>query len=68
MHPEDDDDAGECFDCGSPAPWIIRITGEDEQPREAWACETHARGHWKRALVTPPAEESETHVYMWHAW
>ncbi|MDF2692746.1 MAG: Transketolase [Labilithrix sp.] len=52
---ENDAEPGRCFDCGGPAPWIILIAGEDEQPHEEWACEVHARGHWRWALVTPPA-------------
>jgi hypothetical protein len=45
---------GSCFSCGGPAPWLILIAGEDETPHEEWACEVHARGHWRWALVTPP--------------
>ena len=52
---ENDAEPGRCFDCGAPAPWIILIAGEDEAPHEEWACEAHARGHWRWALVTPPA-------------
>jgi len=54
---ESDDEPGRCFDCGAPAPWIILLAGEDEQLHEDWACETHARGHWRWALVTPPASD-----------
>lgn len=51
---EGNEEPGRCFDCGAPGPWIILIAGEDEQPHEEWACERHARGHWRWALVTPP--------------
>ena len=54
---EEGDEPGRCFDCGAPAPWIILLAGEDEKLHEAWACEVHAKGHWRRALVTPPAAE-----------
>lgn len=54
---EDDAETGTCFDCGAAAPWIILIAGEDEVLREEWACEVHARGHWRWALVTPPEAE-----------
>ena len=57
MEFEDDAEPGRCFDCGGPAPSIILIAGEDEQPHEEWACEVHARGHWRWALVTPPSTE-----------
>ncbi|MBN9161896.1 MAG: hypothetical protein BGO98_44585 [Myxococcales bacterium 68-20] len=57
MEFENDAEPGRCFDCGGPAPWIILISGEDEQPHEEWACEVHARGHWRWALVTPPSTE-----------
>lgn len=57
---DDDSDLGRCFDCGAPAPWIILIAGEDEVPHEDWACEVHARGHWRRALVTPPAVDESS--------
>jgi hypothetical protein len=62
MEFENEDEPGRCFDCGAPAPWIILIAGEDEKPHEAWACERHARGHWRWALVTPPAAEEEVLV------
>lgn len=55
----DGNESGKCFDCGCPAPWIILVAGEDEQPHEEWACETHARGHWRCALVTPVSTEVE---------
>lgn len=54
---DEGDDPGRCFACGAPAPWIILLAGEDEERREAWACEAHARGHWRWALVTPPSTE-----------
>jgi hypothetical protein len=51
---EESGEPGHCFDCGAAGPWIILIAGEDEQMRAEWACEKHARGHWRLALVTPP--------------
>jgi hypothetical protein len=59
MEFENGAEPGRCFDCGAAAPWIILIAGEDEQLHEEWACEAHARGHWRWALVTPPAKEEE---------
>jgi hypothetical protein len=53
---ESNDEPGRCFDCGAPGPWIILIAGEDEHPHEEWACDRHARGHWRWALVTPPTK------------
>ena len=57
MEFEEGDEPGRCFDCGAPAPWIILLGGEDEQLHEAWACEAHAKGHRRWALVTPPTTE-----------
>lgn len=71
---EDRDDPGRCFVCGGAAPWIILIAGEDEPHHQEWACETHARGHWRAALVTPPAtKEDELELDLdaietWYAW
>lgn len=53
---ETNEEPGHCFDCGAPGPWIILIAGEDEKPHEEWACDRHARGHWRWALVTPPTK------------
>jgi hypothetical protein len=52
---QDDDEPGHCFSCGGPAPWLVLIGGEDEPPHQEWACELHARGHRRLALVTPPS-------------
>ena len=60
MEFENNGEPGLCFDCGAPAPWIILIAGEDESPHEEWACELHARGHWRWALVTPPAAPEDS--------
>jgi len=57
MEFEEGDEPGRCFDCGAVAPWIILLAGEDEELHEAWACEAHARGHRRWALVTPPSTE-----------
>ena len=57
MEFEEGDEPGRCFDCGAAAPWIILLAGEDEKLYEAWACEAHARGHRRYALVTPPTTE-----------
>lgn len=50
---DDHDDNGRCFDCGSQAPFIIFVAGEDEAAHEEWACEVHARGHWRCAVIAP---------------
>jgi hypothetical protein len=58
VHPMVDDDTFVlCFLCGGPALWVIEVAGEDEPLREEAACEVHARGHWRRALLTSPPEE-----------
>ncbi|HVH43778.1 MAG TPA: hypothetical protein VM925_15595 [Labilithrix sp.] len=65
---ENDAEPGRCFDCGAPGPWIILIAGEDETPHEEWACEAHARGHWRWALVTPPSKEAVVTTEATYAW
>lgn len=61
-----DSDHGLCFDCGSPAPFLIYIAGEDEPPHEEYACERHARGHWRCAVLAPQsATSSDVAIYAW---
>ena len=66
---DDDANSGErglCFDCGSVAPFIIYVAGEDERPHEEYACEQHARGHWRCAVVTPSSDApSDVSAYAW---
>ena len=47
----------ECYCCGKTALCVIEIAGEDEPVHEESACELHARGHKRRGLLTPYAEE-----------
>lgn len=49
----DDDDSGLCYDCGSPACFLIYVAGEDEKPHEEFACTAHAKGHWRCAIIEP---------------
>ncbi|MBX3227000.1 MAG: hypothetical protein KIT84_41130 [Labilithrix sp.] len=64
--PDDEDRTtdGLCFDCGSPAPFIIFVAGEDEKMHEEYACERHARGHRRAAVVTAPSTV-EVAIYAW---
>lgn len=52
------DDFLQCYVCGAPALWVIELAGEDEPLTEEAACSVHARGHRKRALLTPPEEQA----------
>lgn len=63
---DDQGERGLCFDCGSQAPFIIWMAGEDEPPHEEYACERHARGHWRCAVLTAPADTpSNAALYAW---
>jgi hypothetical protein len=42
-----------CYFCEGDAVWQIWLAGEDELPEEAYACERHARGHLRRAIILP---------------
>ncbi len=61
-------ESGMCFDCGGPAPFIIYLAGEDEAPHEEWACDAHARGHWRCAVVTPSSIEAAPLAFAIDAW
>ncbi len=52
MQPEED--FLRCYLCGNAALWVIQLAGEDEPVTEEAACAEHARGHRRRALLTPP--------------
>jgi hypothetical protein len=42
-----------CYFCEGNAVWQIWIGGEDEPNEETYACELHARGHVRRAIILP---------------
>jgi hypothetical protein len=56
---------GLCFDCGAPAVFLIYVAGEDERPREEYACEVHARGHWRSAILEPATSRRPIVVDAW---
>lgn len=56
-----EEDFLECFICGAAALYVIEVAGEDEPLHEEAACEEHARGHWRRALLTEPPHAPATH-------
>ena len=55
----------ECYLCGGHARFVIELAGEDEALREEAACEAHARGHWRRALLTAPAADVAPEPSAW---
>jgi hypothetical protein len=42
-----------CYVCGGDALWEIGVSGEDEGIEGEFACEVHARGHLRLAIVLP---------------
>lgn len=42
-----------CYLCEEDALWEIGLSGEDERVETAFACEIHARGHLRLAIVLP---------------
>jgi hypothetical protein len=53
-----DEREGLCYQCGSPACFLIYIAGEDEKPHEEFACAEHSRGHWRSAILEPASNRT----------